>query len=315
MAQKDNASGIKELNKGRLIWLLIVLLGLYIVLPQLGRFHDSLHAIGNANMAWLGIAALAMAGTYVLAALIYVFLSRNRLKLGQTVLVQFAGMFVNRLLPAGIGAIGINYRYLRRNKHSPPAAGAVVAVNNGLGFIGNMLLLVTFLIVGHNHLKPKVSVHVSSTVYWIIVAVLLVGLLLWLSRYRRRLQNSLEGLIRDIMAYRHELPRLSGALICSIALTLLYSVTLYACSRAVGIHLAFDQIFIIMTVGVAGATAIPTPGGLGGAEAALVGGMVLYGITDSTALAAVLLYRLFTYWLALLIGAGAFVFVQRRKYI
>jgi len=56
-------------------------------------------------------------------------------------------------------------------------------------------------------------------------------------------------------------------------------------------------------------------GGLGGAEAGLTAGFVAYGLTSNRALAVTLLYRLLTYWLALVIGALAFSVARRLRYL
>jgi uncharacterized protein (TIRG00374 family) len=84
---------------------------------------------------------------------------------------------------------------------------------------------------------------------------------------------------------------------------------------ALGIHLSFVPTLLILTFGVGAGAATPTPGGLGGFEAGLVGGFVAYDVNASAALAIALLYRLISYWLTLLIGAGAFIFCQRQKWL
>jgi uncharacterized protein (TIRG00374 family) len=59
-------------------------------------------------------------------------------------------------------------------------------------------------------------------------------------------------------------------------------------------------------------SAAPTPGGIGAAEAALVAGYTAVGVDSSTAFAAVLLFRLVTFWLPILPGWIALVQLQRR---
>lgn len=57
---------------------------------------------------------------------------------------------------------------------------------------------------------------------------------------------------------------------------------------------------------------IPVPGGIGGVDGGLVGAFVVYGETWSASFIAVLAYRVILFWLPLLIGAVAFLSVQRR---
>ena len=56
------------------------------------------------------------------------------------------------------------------------------------------------------------------------------------------------------------------------------------------------------------ASAMPvTPGGLGVVEGSLTLALVAFGSTETTSLAAVLLYRLITYWLCIPVGALAWI--------
>jgi uncharacterized protein (TIRG00374 family) len=75
------------------------------------------------------------------------------------------------------------------------------------------------------------------------------------------------------------------------------------------------QALLVLTAGVAGGTLTPTPGGLLGVEAGLIAGFAAFGISTADALAAALLYRLLTYWLALVGGFIAFVYAQHAKYL
>jgi undecaprenyl-diphosphatase len=63
------------------------------------------------------------------------------------------------------------------------------------------------------------------------------------------------------------------------------------------------------------AAAAPTPGGLGAMEAALVAGFTGVGLDPGVAVAAVLSYRLVTYWLPILPGWASFQHLQRRDFI
>ena len=63
------------------------------------------------------------------------------------------------------------------------------------------------------------------------------------------------------------------------------------------------------------ASAAPTPGGLGAAEAALVAGLTVAGLPQATAVPAVLLFRLMTYWVPILPGWLALRHLQRAELV
>jgi len=61
-------------------------------------------------------------------------------------------------------------------------------------------------------------------------------------------------------------------------------------------------------------TAIPiTPGGVGVVELALIAGLTQAGGADAAVVAAVLVYRVLTYLLPIVVGAGTYVYWRRNR--
>jgi len=302
--------------KRNILLLAIFLLLLYVVVPHVGEFNTSLSSIRHADGGWVAVCLAALLVSYAVAATTYVLLAKHRLKYFPTVLVEAASMFTNRLLPAGAGAIGINYAYLRRNRHTRPEAAGVVATNNLLGFAGHaLLLLVVLAVVGGHVLAFSMPDRHQLVVGGIIALVLIMGAYVGLRLKRGVIADFVRRTFAMIIAYHKHPGRLAAALASSVVLTSAYVLSLYAASRGVGVQIPLVDVFVVLTLGVAGGTVLPTPGGLGGAEASIVGGFMLYGVSDAKALAAALLYRLFTYWLAFLLGALSFVAAQKKNYI
>ncbi len=292
----------------------LLALGLYVVLPQLGDFRSSWHLLSRANLGWTLAAVGLTATTYLTAAATYCLLAFQPLKYGITVVVQLAVMFINRLLPGGIGALGANYVYLRKQRHTVAQAGSMVAINNLLGFIGHSILLAITFLLYNGHLPSmagRSNQSLDTIIKWLVpIAVLAVVALLVVGR--RRLKHFLIDLRQQLADYRHRPLRLAGALLSSIGLTLGNVLCLYFCALAVGLNLPFAAVLLVLTLGVGAGTAVPTPGGVGSFEAGLVAGLVAYGVSSSQALAVALLYRLISYWLALAFGSVAFFWAERR---
>jgi len=298
-----------------LILILVVGVAIYLIVPQLAGLDGSWSALRHADRLWAGLAVGGLFLTYLLAAGIYLSLGMKRLSYGRTVLLQMASMFAGRLLPAGVGSLGINYLYLRRQQHSAAQAGAVVAANNTLGFVGNVLL-VTALLLATSASLPSWQLRRFGWWMALAAAILLIGLVSARhTRLVRRLSAGIRSLGRALAIYGRRPRRLLLALACSIALTATYALILYASSRAVGPQLPFGAAAIVMTIGVAGATVTPTPGGIGGAEAALAAALALYHISATDAVAIAVLYRVVTYWLGLFLGGLALLVAERRRYI
>ena len=69
---------------------------------------------------------------------------------------------------------------------------------------------------------------------------------------------------------------------------------------------------MVYLTGAALGSVVPTPGGLGAVEAALAAGLTATGMAAATAVSAVLLFRLLTFWLPVPVGWAAFNYLQRR---
>ena len=100
----------------------------------------------------------------------------------------------------------------------------------------------------------------------------------------------------------------------SIGVTLAYITALACTLTAFDSGLSYAEVGAVYLGASLIAAAAPTPGGLGALEA-LVAGCTGLGVDPSIAVAAVLSYRLLTFWLPILPGWLCFHLAQRRNYI
>jgi uncharacterized protein (TIRG00374 family) len=304
-------------NRLKWVYVLVCLIGMYGIVPQLGDFHHSFSSWQHLQPIFLIALLLSCVLTYLAAATTYVLLAFKHLRYGRTLLVEVASMFVNRLLPAGVGGIGTNYTYLRKAKLTSSEASTTVAVNNLLGFAGHLLLVFIVVLVEPSTLKDLHLPKINGIELAVIIAIIVVALscFLFIPRLHSWILRGLINFTRQLVRYRTRRLRLSSALLSSVCLTLANVCGLWFAAFALHIDLSFVAVLVVFTLGVGIGTVTPTPGGIGGLEAGLVAGLVAYHLSAATAVAIVLLYRLVSFWLALLIGALLFVVVKRRKYL
>jgi len=282
---------------------------LYAVLPQLAFFDGARESLHGLQPPWLLVAAATFSGTYLMAALMFACLGRRRIPLGRTVVVQMAAAFASRLLPAGSGAAAVSYSYLRQRKYDAPESAGIVAMNNLLGFVGNMCLIALAFVVDPDVVGHLRFPHIGWGAGVAVVGLGIGALCFW--HWRRRTLRFLRAALSDLMGYKDRPAAVVLALLVSVALTLLYMVTFFCCVRAAGLQLTFTASLVIFSFGVLVGALTPSPGGIGGVEAALTAGLTSFGVTPGTALAVALSYRLITFWLALIIGSFAFVIALR----
>ena len=109
-------------------------------------------------------------------------------------------MFINRLLPAGIGAMGVNYLYLRKNKNTKIQAASVVAINNLLGGIGhNILFWVVVLWGGYSAISAK---KFTNPIGFLFFTALLSILVYFLYKFSTKFKKLFRDVIRQLRSYK-----------------------------------------------------------------------------------------------------------------
>jgi len=105
--------------------------------------------------------------------------------------------------------------------------------------------------------------------------------------------------------------RVAVAAAVALAGWVLYALPLALCALAVGRPIPLSVVVVL--VPLAGlATWLPSPGGLGGVEVALTGGLVVWGVDLGPAAAVVFLYRICSYWAAVAVdGLAMLAFTLR----
>jgi uncharacterized membrane protein YbhN (UPF0104 family) len=292
-----------------IILFIIVLLG-YLLISQVKSLSPGLRIIRHAQAAYVLLGLLLTIATFFVAGIMYQLLSLHPLGYGKTLLIQAASGFANRLLPAGLGGIGLVAQYLRTQKHTTSEALTVVGADNVIGIIGHFSLFFVVVAFGRVSFATMHLPHIPRLVLLGLVALLV--LLGCLSRTRAALRRATSQVGHNLMLYRKHPLRFVLAFLNSVLLTILYVSILWACTYAVGEGQSFPKVLVVFTAGSIIGNVTPTPGGLVGTEAGLFGGFFAYGLSSGAALAAALLYRLLTYWLPIVPGVIAFWIAQRR---
>lgn len=302
----------KQYIYGILTIIVMTLLG-FVIIPQLASFNSTLGIVSTANALFVVAAIVVSLLPSVFGALLYGSLSLKRLKLSSTLIVQLSGLLVNRIVPAGIGGLGLNIWYLQNKKHTIAQATTVVGFNNFIGIIGNVLLLLIAVVISVGVFEYNFAVTVR--VLWIVALciVILITIFFVLRQKARTFICKVYVSIKQMWQHFNDKPMLFiYALLLSCSMTLASATAFWLCCYSVDISISLATSLIILSLGVIVGTAVPTPGGLGGVEAALVAALIGLSVMPELALAATLVYRLSSYWIGLLLGAMALIELRRR---
>lgn len=289
----------------------------YLLLPQIGTVPHLLSAMRKANYWWLVAAFVCGAITFPMAAASYMGAVRRRLALGWTTLTQIASAFTSRLTPGGLGGMGLNLIYLERSGSERSEAVGSIALNqaagvvvHATGFFLAAAVLGTSGLVGRSPLParwPELAA-VSGV-------LILAGVVISSPFGRRRVLTPGLRVGRELAGTLRQPGRALALFGGSAGVTLGNGFALAASLAAFDPHFNVLSVLAVYVGGAALASAAPTPGNLGALEAALVAGLTGIGVHSAPAVAAVLTFRLLTFWLPILPGLGVFRYLQHRQVV
>ncbi len=307
---------LERIRPRAVLTLVATLIAGYLLLGQLDRV-SLVSTLRHADWRWV-LPALALSVlTYGAAAWALSGFVPGRLRFAPLVLTQLAGSFVTLVTPAAVGGAALNIRYLQRRKVPATVAAASVGLSQVVAFVLHLLLLVTFAVITGSETH---SLQPPTWVYFVIGGlVVIVGIVFAIPAGRRflraRLAPVLSQVLPRLLAVVQQPRKLAEGIGGTLLLTLCYVLCLAACVRALGGSVPIASTAVVYLTGSALGSAVPTPGGIGAVEAALSAGLTAAGLPGATAVSAVLLFRILTFWLPVPAGWGALNYLERRKYL
>ncbi|MDQ2780978.1 MAG: lysylphosphatidylglycerol synthase domain-containing protein, partial [Actinomycetota bacterium] len=117
-----------------------------------------------------------------------------------------------------------------------------------------------------------------------------------------RVVPQIKAAVPQVLAVFQTPAKLGQLLGGALALDMSFVGALVCATRAFGVEKPIAAIAVVYFTGAIIGSAVPTPGGLGGIEAAMSAGLVAIGVDSGTAVSSVLLYRIATYWIPIPFG-------------
>jgi glycosyltransferase 2 family protein len=298
-----------------------VVFAAYLLISQLAQigFGTIAHELRQADVAWIVVGVILAQLTFVSAAISFRGAVATPLALLPCVALESAIKFINLTVPSSAGRIGINIRFLQRmgtQTGEAVAGGAVDDLSDTIVEIALVLLTLPFVDLAINKGDLKLSAPSGRLITSVVlVLVAIVAVVLSVPAIRTKLLPSLRGALtgfRTVVGDRKKRLELFGG---SIGSECLFALTLGAACLAYGVDLTFAQLLLVNTAASAFAGLIPTPGGVGAAEATLTAGLVAMGVDNSTAFAIAFTHRICTYYLPPIWGYLSLQWLRRRGYV
>ncbi|MGW7255316.1 lysylphosphatidylglycerol synthase transmembrane domain-containing protein [Streptomyces sp. NPDC054834] len=286
--------------------------------------HRSVLAAGfghlrTASWPWLLAAAGATCLTWVAAAFTRQGAVVQPLPRRRLLATQFAAGAANHLLPTGLGASAVNLRFMTMCGVPLARSSAALALYLLAECVGRLVLLTALLIAFPDALRlgsllpggalGPLLLGIGAVLLPAVAALLLV----------RRLRTAAFSFLRTALGEArsvHARPARALALWGgSLAFPALQAAGLAAVGQSLGLPVPAAYMALAYLAATVAVALVPTPGGLGSVEAALIVALVAVGGPAAVATAVVLAYRIITVWVPLVPGALTLGALVRLKVI
>ena len=285
----------------------------YLLLTQLAQVNIG-EVLSAAQWGWalgvLGFTALSITG----ASLVITGAVTAQLSFVRTYLTQLAVAFSGLVAPSAIGNIALNLRYLQKAGVDPAVAGGSVGLAQLAQFSSYFLLLVLSSVLAGTGPRASFTPPLPAVMGLIVLVALLLlavavpaGRRLLIGRFLPLVRRVVPRVVAIFQDPRKVVTLFAGALLLDLS----FVAALTCSTRAFGATPSIPAVAVVYFAGAIIGSAVPTPGGLGGVEAALSAGLVAVGLNPGIAVSSVLLFRLCTYWLPIPFGWASLNYLQR----
>ncbi len=305
---------LQRIKTGTVVTIAVVALALWSLIPQFLGVGSLWGELQRANLWWVAAALALSALTYVGAAMALDGSLSERLPLGPNIGVQVATSFVGVAAPGG--GLALTARFLQKRGVDTATAVGAVGVDTIAGVIVHFTLTGLFIALAGSSGLRTFDLPSWGTIGLIAAGVALVAAVgVAVPWSRALLTTRVLPATKRSLANVGEIARQPGKMIelfggC-LVITMGYILALAVSVSAFGAGPAFTSVALVYLVGSMVSSVAPTPGGIGAVEATLIAGLTSAGMPSTTAIAAVILFRLATFWIPLLPGWGALVVMQR----
>jgi uncharacterized membrane protein YbhN (UPF0104 family) len=304
----------------------IVLLGLatYAILSAAGGvdWGEFTSTLGDAAWGWVVLGFVVAQLPRLTQALSTLGSVPAALPFGPVYAMQLATGYMNVALPSNLARMAVNVRFFQRQ--GLPAATSVASgtIDSFASTVLQAVLLGVLLIFSESSLSFDLPFPSGGTrtLLWILVGIVVVGVVVLVAvrRIRRGIADNVRRWWPDVRRSLDGLratDKLALLVFGSLATEVLFAIALGLFAQSFGYTISIAELLVInIGVSLLGSL-VPVPGNIGVAEFGLTVGLVSAGMTDEAALAAVLLYRISTFYLPPLWGFAAMVWLQRNRYL
>ena len=315
---------LRRVTLGRVVQVGLLVLAVSAVVGYLSGldYGDLADAVQDASWGWIALGFLLAQTPRLTQALSTLGSVPARIPYLPVYVMQLATGYLNLALPSNLARMAINIRFFQRHGVPPATAVTAGAIDSFVSTVMQALLLVALLLFSESSLdfglETPSGPPVTALLVVAAIAVAAVGALALVRRLRGAIVERVRRWWPDVRATLSSLRagnKLGLLLGGSLATELLFAVALGVFANAFGYDVSLADLLLINISVSLLATFVPVPGGIGVTEFGLTVGLTAAGMTEEAALAAVVLYRVSTFYLPPVWGFFAMRWLQRNAHL
>lgn len=303
----------------QILVLLPLLLVSFVAVQHRSVLVEGFGHLRHAQWPWLLAAVGATCLTWVAASFTRQGAVVERLPRRRLLATQFAAGAANHLLPTGLGAGAVNLRFMTVCGLPLARSSAALALYLLAETVGRLTLLAALLVAFPGALRLGTLLPDGAVGPLLLslgaAVVVAAGVLAFVGRIRTAVCSFLRTALGEARSVHTRPARALALWGGSLAFPALQATGLAAVGLALGLPVPPAHMALAYLAATCAVALVPTPGGIGSVEAALVVALVATGGPVAVATAVVLAYRIITVWLPLVPGALTLGALVRLKVI
>ena len=273
----------------------------------------------SGNWALLVLAFLVGHAQFIVQATATMFVVPMTLPFWPLLTLQTASQFISLAVPSAAGRAAMNMAFLRKFGVSVTEAVAQGAIDGFSAFLIQVVIMVLAVVVGDVDLNLDID---TSEVRWLlllgVIVLVVIGVVVAIMKIPS-LHDKVMPVVTSAWAALLVVFKQPNRALGLLGSNFLYwnalGLTLWLILEAIGADIPYGSALFIaagsnLLVGI-----MPVPGGVGVAEATITALLVLFGVEESVAFAATIVFRIITFYLPAVEGFFGSRWLEKHGYI
>ena len=299
---------------------LVVLVAVVVAVLWVSHLPRDIEQTTDFRWGWVGAAVVIVQLMSLGYAVSLAAAAKWHPPFGRTVQLEFAEALTLVMTPMGAGSLTLSVRFLTRTGLGTTESAGATGLSSFLTTVVSTISLPIAGALAASTLDvASLKQEVPSGLWEVLLAVVVVAVGVTVAvrapSLRAKAANWLRGTahyVRTVVEHPATGAAVAGGQLIVMAGQVGCAAFLL---KAVGAPVNLAALVVITQLSSAASSVVPVPGGLGAPEAILIAGFTSIGIEHNSAIVVGLTYRMLTYWVPMLPGAGLLYDLFRRGYV